>query len=55
MADFGSFTWYIAVIETAIFQDEESTMRHENSVFNHVVKALPRWRFERLIAAHDGD
>jgi hypothetical protein len=30
-------------------------MRHENSIFSHLLKIFPRQRFERMVAAHDGD
>lgn len=30
-------------------------MRHQNTVFHALLKALPRQRFERLVAAHEAD
>jgi hypothetical protein len=29
-------------------------MRHQNTVYHGLLKELPRWRFERLVAAHRG-
>jgi Transposase DDE domain/Domain of unknown function (DUF4372) len=30
------------------------TMRHQNTVYHSLLKALPRWRFDRLVEAHRG-
>lgn len=30
-------------------------MHHQNTVYHALLKAIPRWRFERLVEAHRGD
>ena len=30
-------------------------MHYRDSIFTSLLKALPRWRFERIVARHGGD